>query len=93
MSVHFDASRGQYAVRRREQGRNRIRRFGSEAEAVTFERTLASPAAGQLGSLEARLTELEARLAAAQPGGHDDAGGVYAYDTSPAGVVRQVPAR
>jgi hypothetical protein len=45
MSVHFDASRGQYAVRRREQGRNRIRRFGSEAEAVTFERTLASPAA------------------------------------------------
>jgi hypothetical protein len=61
MSVHFDASRGRYAVRRREQGRHRIRRFGSEAEALRFEHGLTSQAAGELGSLEARLAELESR--------------------------------
>jgi len=59
MSVHFDASRQQHAVRWRQEGRNRIRRFQTEAEAVGFERAVSgaelpgSPAS----SVEARLTE------------------------------------
>ena len=81
MSVHYDASRGQYAVRWREQGRNRIRRFGSETEALTFERALRSPATAEVGNLEARLAALEARLAAAHRDLQEEAEGVYAYGT------------
>jgi hypothetical protein len=40
MSVHFEPTRGKYVVRWREERRNRLRRFGSEAAAETFDARL-----------------------------------------------------
>jgi hypothetical protein len=34
MSVHFDAQRGKYVVRCRQDGRNRNRRFDNAADAI-----------------------------------------------------------
>jgi len=40
MSIHFDASRGRFVVRWKQDGRRRIRRFASEAEAIAFDTSL-----------------------------------------------------
>ncbi len=88
MSVHFDATRGQYAVRWRQDGRNRMKRFKSEANAIAFERSLtgaqpASTAADDLSAMpRARLAELKARLAAADLDTAPAKGGVYPYVTA-----------
>jgi integrase len=86
MSVHHEAQRETYVVRWREDGRNRNRRFRSEADATAFERSLGgalsvSTADSGLLAMEARLAELEAKLAAEHNGGVQTLGGVYAYTT------------
>jgi integrase len=87
MSVQFDASRGDYVVRWRQDGRHRKKRFKTEAEAVAFERTLAGapsapPPDDGMAAMEARLAELEAKVAAAENGTASAKGGVYAYRTA-----------
>ena len=44
MSIHFDASRGRFVVRWKQDGRRRVRRFRSEADAIAFEASLLRPA-------------------------------------------------
>lgn len=92
MSVHFDPSRPRqpYRVAWRESGRQRIRRFATEEEAARFDasRRTAGPAVdatgGELAALNARLAELEHKLAdnpsSDAPQRRGD--GVYAYDTA-----------
>ena len=86
MSVQYDASRGDFIVRWRQDGRHRKKRFKTERDAVAFEQSL-SAAPGDptrefaLSAMEARLAELEARLAAVQRHDGPSKGGVYAYMT------------
>ena len=44
MSIHFDASRDRFVVRWKQDGRRRVRRFRSEADAIAFDASLLSPA-------------------------------------------------
>jgi hypothetical protein len=87
MSAQFDASRGDYVVRWRHDGRHRKKRFRTETEAaLAFERTVAGPPSaappdGGMVAMEARLAELEAKLAAAETDAASGRGGVYAYMT------------
>ena len=43
MSIHFDASRDRFVVRWKQNGRRRVRRFRSEAEAIAFDTSLLRP--------------------------------------------------
>ena len=66
MSIHFDADRGRYVVRWRQDGHRRVRRFSSEADAIDFEASLIRPARG-------------APVAPVPSAAAGD--GIYAYDT------------
>jgi len=43
MSIHFDASRDRFVVRWKQDGRRRVRRFRSEADAIAFDASLLRP--------------------------------------------------
>jgi Ser/Thr protein kinase RdoA (MazF antagonist) len=43
VSIHFDASRDRFVVRWKEDGRRRVRRFRSEADAIAFDASLLRP--------------------------------------------------
>jgi hypothetical protein len=66
--VHFDRVRGQWIVRRRDNGRQRARRFAEEAMARDFQAGLRPPPPEVQ---QARTAQLEARVV--------DQGGVYVY--------------
>jgi hypothetical protein len=72
-------------VRWRDASRNRSRRFETEHDGRAFDATLRGQAAfaepSGVAALEARLAELEARLAMPNDGAGDRTG-VYAYETA-----------
>ena len=67
MSIHFDASRDRFVVRWKEDGRRRVRRFPSEADAIAFDASLRRPL---------RPTPTAASIPSAAAGD-----GIYAYGT------------
>jgi hypothetical protein len=67
MSIHFDASRDRFVVRWKEDGRRRVRRFRSEAEAIAFDASLLRPV---------RRPPLAASVPTPAAGD-----GIYAYET------------
>ena len=67
MSIHFDASRDRFVVRWKQDGRRRVRRFRSEADAIAFDASLRRPL---------RLTPTAAPVPSAAAGD-----GIYAYET------------
>jgi integrase len=67
VSIHYDASRERFVVRWKQDGRRRIRRFRSEADAISFDAALLRPV---------RRTPLSAS-ALSQAAGD----GIYAYET------------
>lgn len=71
MSIHFDASRDRFVVRWKQDGRRRIQRFRSEADAIAFDASLLRPI---------RPAPIAASVPSAAAGD-----GIYAYDTK-AGV-------
>ena len=79
MSVQYDKRRDKYVVRWREGGRQRIRRFSTEAEARVFDDEIKRRwrAASAESASAGRLARTEEALAATKR-----QGGVYAYGTS-----------
>ena len=67
MSIHFDASRDRFVVRWKQDGRRRIRRFRSEADAIAFDAALLRPL---------RPAPIAASVPSAAAGD-----GIYAYET------------
>jgi hypothetical protein len=67
VSIHFDASRGRFVVRWKQDGRRRIRRFASEADAIAFDASLRGPV---------RRAAIADSVSSAPAGD-----GVYAYET------------
>jgi len=69
MSVHCNASRGDFVVRWRREGPHRTKRFGTERDAVAFEHSL-STAPGDAtresapSAMKARVAEVDAKLVA-----------------------------
>jgi hypothetical protein len=67
MSIHFDACRDRFVVRWKQDGRRRIRRFPTEAEAIAFDASLLKPV---------RRAAIADSVSSAHTGD-----GVYAYAT------------
>jgi hypothetical protein len=67
MSIHFDASRDRFVVRWKDDGRRRVRRFLSEADAIAFDASLLRPM---------RRAPLDASVPTPAAGD-----GIYAYET------------
>jgi integrase len=67
VSIHFDASRDRFVVRWKQDGRRRVRRFRSEADAIAFDASLLAPA---------RRPPLAASVPTPAAGD-----GIYAYET------------
>jgi hypothetical protein len=67
MSIHFDASRDRFVVRWKQDGRRRVRRFRSEADAIAFD-----------ASLRRRLRPAPTAASIPSAAAGD---GIYAYET------------
>jgi hypothetical protein len=85
--MRYDAERGKYVVRWRENGRRRVARYDTPEEAEAHERRLgATPAlpgtpSREVAALAARVAELEAQLAIALTDTEAPGDGVFSYKT------------